>query len=130
MQERKPTCFDCITANIIRGTAGNYYCPPEPDEAECLNESVNENLFEENDYNEDIMPSICGQFKPKMIEKCFCCSKEMNAPEWSWKIWAGTLYDCVPVCSEECKHNVEGEMQKELEEMRQAEEDYYSLKYE
>lgn len=124
MKEYKPTCFDCITTKIYRGSAGSYYSPPEPDEAECLNEDVDNKLFEENDYNEDDLPELCGHFNPRMIEKCYCCSKEMNVPEWSWKIWAGTLYDCVPVCSEECKHNVEGEMQKELEEMRQAELEY------
>jgi hypothetical protein len=118
MQERKPTCFDCITTKIYRGTAGDYYSPPEPDEAECLNEDVDDKLFEENDYNEDDLPELCGQFQPKMIKKCGNkdCNKEMNVPEWSWKLWAATMWNNIPVCSKQCKQKVEDE--DELEEMR------------
>jgi hypothetical protein len=114
---KKPTCFDCVHALISPGTVGDYYNPPEPPMAECQNEEVDEKLLEENEWDEKVMPSLCGHFKPRLIDKCHNCKKEINAPEWSWKLWANTIWDYMPVCSEECKKIVEDATEKEIEEM-------------
>jgi len=136
VKERKPTCFDCKLAIITRGYPDTRLDPGMPDMVEECN-AIDENgkleeIKESVEYNEDKLPELCGQFQPKMIEKC-CnnnCSKEINAPEWSWKLWAHTLYDSIIVCSEECKKNVEDKTEKEMEKMRKDEEDYHYSKYE
>jgi len=120
VKEHKPTCFDCKLAIITGGYPDTRYEPGMPDMVEECN-AIDENgkleeLKESVEYNENKLPELCGQFQPKMIEKCGNCNKEINSPEWSWKLWATTMWNHIPVCSKQCKQEVEDE--DELEEMR------------
>ncbi len=112
-KQEKLTCFDCIHARIDSGTWGSYYTPPEPAMAECQNKEVDVNLLEEHEWNETIMPSLCGHFQPRLVGKCSNCGKEINTPEWSWTLWAYTIGDAMPVCSEECKRVIEDEVDED-----------------
>ena len=123
MKERKPTCFDCQLAKISKGYPDTRYEPGMPDMVEECNaidpDGKLEEIKESVEYRENLLPELCGQFKPIMINKCEYCKKEINAPEWSWKIWAMTMYESIPICSEECKKIIEDETEKQIKEMNE-----------
>lgn len=133
-KQKQPTCFDCIYAVITPGTVGNYLEPPDPAMAECkiILEIYNKvfdilyEIAEEKEWNEDELPKFCGMFKPKLIEKCGNknCNKEINVPEWSWELWATTMWEYVPVCCEECKQEVEYQ-----DELKQLQDEGYTVEY-
>lgn len=100
----KPSCFNCIHADIDPGHPGSYWDPPEPAQAYCGHQNVSEDLI--NNHSEDELPEKCGNFQPIMIEKCLLCDKPMNVPEYQWNIYAScpNSGESIPSCSEECKN--------------------------
>lgn len=110
---RKPTCFDCLNANVYPGFAGTYMEPPEAPEAECK-EEIPEELYE---LTEEAMAEKCGKFNPRLITKCGNCGKGMNVPEYSWELWGKGGWVDVPVCSEPCRVQKQSQLDAEIEEM-------------
>jgi hypothetical protein len=115
MKESKPSCFDCIHSEFIKGHMYTMYDPGEPDTAECKHPHFN-NWTDEVDemfgnHTENELPEKCGKFQPKLIERCGCqaCKKEMNVPEYSWKHFAHDRWSGEPiaVCGEDCKAAIE-----------------------
>lgn len=74
-------CYFCKHGQYHAGDYGDYWTPPEPSYTECSNENVKDETLEKHDYNEDVLPTVCGFYEPKIAEKCDCCQKEMNIPE-------------------------------------------------
>lgn len=110
--DRKPTCWDCKLSFKDYGYTGDYNTPPEPATVECYCPDVDIDLLEGNDWNEDAMPGICGHFEPLMINECRECKKELNIPEWSWKLWVHEWIDFA-VCSEECQKKLQNKIRDE-----------------
>jgi hypothetical protein len=119
----KPTCFFCQNGTYIKGCHGTMYNPPQPDHVEC--QVPNEQLAVNGDqyeWNEEVMPSVCGCFNPTMITKCGNCGKEMNEPLYSWQLvtydypMGGPIY----VCSEECQDAYKAKQ----DEKRKVEKEY------
>lgn len=107
------TCFTC--KHYVSGRYNGYWEPPDP--SECTNEDLPDDLFtkfNEMHWEETAVAPICPHFDPLIVEKCGCCSKELNIPEYRLSNWA-FIEDAVPVCSAECKHEVEKQFKKRLQ---------------
>lgn len=61
---------------------------------ECDNPLMDEDI-EYDDY--------CSFFVPRLIDVCANCGKEINVPEFEWKLWCAAPHSQVPVCSIECQ---------------------------
>ena len=92
-------CYYCKHGKFIQGDMGDYWTPPEPSYTECLNMSVDENLFDTVDNDEEKLPLICGQFEPRIAENCICCKKEMNILESQ----VTHFFEENPCCSKDCQ---------------------------
>jgi hypothetical protein len=93
-------CYFCKHGKFHQGDAGSYWQPPEPSYTECQNDNVNEELFEQVDFDEEKLPIQCGHYDPRMVEKCGCCDREMNIPEHDVKFF---FEGDTPVCSKKCQ---------------------------
>jgi hypothetical protein len=61
----KPNCFDCVHALVNNGHSGGREEPPEPSFVEdCNNPAVDDSLLEAHDFDEKILPTVCGGFTP------------------------------------------------------------------
>lgn len=94
-------CGHCRNGHY-RSWPGTLYDPPEED-FRCDKEDVlPEDHFKNGDM--DTWPTICGHFKPHLVEKCGVCGQEMNVPEYLWPLMAPVYPygDNLPVCSTPC----------------------------
>jgi hypothetical protein len=107
----KKTCFYCKNAEINPGYPDTRLEPGEPASAECQVESEYENQCNYKGNYEEYAEK-CPKFNPRMIEKCPKCGKIINSPLWSHTIYAPSLEDYFPVCSEECRKKAEDELSK------------------
>jgi hypothetical protein len=129
--ETKPSCFYCTHAILDPGYSGSWDEPPSPPMAECQNDKVSEDLldsgvpegegFDKFQY-EEYYASKCGHFNPRLIEKCMKCDEAIDKPEYSWTLWAG-CWEMEPVCSEECKVELEEEFIRQMTRVERSYED-------
>lgn len=122
----KITCSDCNHCVVFGGSPGTWNDPPEPDEFECQESKVSEDLGDEYDWDHDVMPGVCGHFYPIMVGNCACCGKVINVPRFAWELWSYE-YDygeSVSVCSQECKDIMDKVLHEKREEERLMIEEY------
>lgn len=111
------SCFTCRNAIIYHGHNGGLYEPPESTHMEeCRAENMTkeaEEKCENIDWDEEKCPNICGCYNPVIIDSCTNCKKTINTPLFEHK-WFANLYESLPVCSENCKKDLENKFQKEI----------------
>jgi len=107
----KPTCWTCDDGHQFEDRSVGI-----PLHVECDGEISDECYakMEELNWDEEKCAEICDGYKPRMILKCNCCKKDMNVPEFAWGLWAST-WDFEPVCSLECKKELEKQFKEEME---------------
>ena len=71
----------------------------------CLALSEVSSAGEKENWNEYVMPDVCGQYKPSMVASCTYCQKEINVEEYLWERWVGI--GSRPVCSADCGAKLE-----------------------
>lgn len=92
---------------------------------ECINTAVDHTLFDKLTIPIYQLPFHCGQYKSKIIDRCFHCDKPINEPEYCWPIWSIEFIDTVPLCSIECVNQVAEIDEKRLEGPIIDDEEYY-----
>lgn len=101
----KKTCLNCqndqkinnqepLPGQAVRRSGGNCFVAVEVSEA-----------GEKENWNEYLMPTVCGKYTPKMVVSCTYCQKEINVEEYLWEKWVGI--GSRPVCSSDCGAKLE-----------------------
>ena len=130
-KEARPSCFTCTHASIDPGSSGSWHEPPSPPMAECQNDKVPDEIFElsipegegfgKYQYDE-YHASKCGHFNPRLVKKCTKCRRRIDKPEYNWPLWA-CCWDLEPVCSKECKTELEEEFIREMTRVERSYDD-------
>jgi hypothetical protein len=107
------TCFDCRLSEIDPGSPGCHTLPngdpgypDDPAVAICTVAQLTEDEREALE-NSDYVATECIFFNPRPVGKCSCCGKEIEAHEYTWRLYAHGEYDNLAVCSTACKRNQE-----------------------
>lgn len=107
MLKRKKTCFNCKNLRKVKGD----YSQGQSDLIDCTSSKVDYKTIGRLHNNSRILPEICGDYNPIMIDNCANCGKSINKPIWSWNFWVDEVFDKVPVCSLKCKKEKEKEIE-------------------
>ena len=118
------SCFNCKHTINHRsaGSLGSYWEPPEAAECNCQCKEVNFDDFEEYldiEDSESWIAENCSHYESEIV-KCDCCSKEIKACDALMVAY----WEAVPVCSVECKKQMEEQIEKEIEESERLEEEW------
>lgn len=73
----------------------------------CILYSEGSDEFRELVWNhkdkKDVLPTLCGEYKDIVIEKCELCGKKINKIKREWMYWIVTPdFTYKPVCSQKC----------------------------
>lgn len=108
----KKTCHNCAKSRIIKGREIDEF-HREPDMIDCVEGKVDYKLLDRYNRNPYLMPKLCQQYTPRLIDKCHHCGQEIKKPIWNWPYWVEDIFDDWPVCSIECKNA----MKKKIKDM-------------
>lgn len=122
------SCFNCIHSKHKRypGTHGTRLEPPEPPAAGCSHpngwiEDAYKAAEEANSSSGlelyQLIAENCSLYWPEKVGHCVSCREYTNEPLYDWKIWA-RAWALVPVCSEECRREVENRLEGYVEEQK------------
>lgn len=122
-------CKNCAHVKTVEGEVTknfNYI----KERHECTNGKVKVEYMEKYDWNPDKLAQHCRHFLSKKIKECAKCKEKMDEKITEWDLWGETPFGLIPVCSKECKKEVEKQIIEDEKEDRNDEAiiDFYKKK--
>jgi hypothetical protein len=102
MNELRPTCFDCVHAQIDAGRPGDRWEPGEATSCDCGLYEQHQAYFDQLFDGQNDPAYQCQHFEPVMVEACAHCGEKIDRPAWAWHLFYFGTSISQPVCSQAC----------------------------
>ncbi len=98
----KKSCYNCQYSRLIN----------ERKKVDCINGNVSYELLDKYKENPYLLPGMCGEYKPELVEECKNCGEKINQPIFSWHLWVEDVFEELAVCSRRCQEKLQEKLDK------------------